>query len=113
MVTRWVGLQSRKLIEYRHLLTHTSGFAYDVMIPDLTQYRLSKGQPVGRRGLTRAERLDMPLIFEPGSSWAYGAGIDYAGVVVSRLTGLSLEEYMQKNIWDVVDANNITFHFGE
>jgi len=84
------------------------------MVPILGQYRLSKGQssPSPIRGLTRAERLDLPLVYEPGSSWTYGPSTDWVGVVVSRLSGLTLEEYMQKNIWDAIDAPNITFHYG-
>jgi CubicO group peptidase (beta-lactamase class C family) len=52
----------------------------------------------------------MPLAFEPGSSWAYSTGLDVAGILVARLNNTSLEEYMQKHIWDVVGAKSITFH---
>lgn len=82
------------------------------MSPDLSKYRLWTGKQPGTRGLNRAERLNLPLAFEPGTSWMYGMSIDYAGVLVSRLSNLSLEEYMQKNIWDAVGVENITFHEG-
>ena len=95
------------------MLTHTSGIAYDSTTPALAKYRILQGQPVGVRGLTRAERLDLQLLFEPGSDWVYGMSLDYAGIVVSRLTGIDLEEYMQKNIWDAVGADKITFHQGK
>jgi len=42
----------------------------------------------------------------------YGMSIDYAGVLVARLSNLNLEEYMQKNVWDAVGAENLTFHLG-
>jgi CubicO group peptidase (beta-lactamase class C family) len=49
-------------------------------------------------------------MFEPGSSWIYSTGLDWAGILVSRLNHTSLEAYMQQHIWDAVGANNITFH---
>ena len=93
-------------------MTHTSGIGYEAMLPELAKYRLWTGKQPGTTGLNRAERLDLPLVFEPGTSWMYGMSIDYAGVLVSRLSSLSLEEFMQKNIWDAVGVNNLTFHAG-
>lgn len=52
----------------------------------------------------------MPLVFEPGSGWIYGTGLDWAGVLISRLNHTSLEAYMQQHIWDAVGAKDITFH---
>lgn len=52
----------------------------------------------------------MPLLFEPGTSWMYGVSTDWAGVLVARLNKMTLEEYMQKNIWDPLGIKNITFH---
>jgi len=48
-------------------------------------------------------------MFEPGESWTYGTGIDWAGKLVERLTKQTLEQYMKANIWDVVGAESITF----
>src|SRR5579862_5516096 len=39
-----------------------------------------------------------PLAFEPGTRWQYGAGIDWAGRVVEKISGLDLEQYFQRNI---------------
>lgn len=38
------------------------------------------------------ERYGYPLVFEPGTSWAYGAGIDWAGMLLERTVGKTLEE---------------------
>ncbi|KAJ5707615.1 hypothetical protein N7488_007416 [Penicillium malachiteum] len=50
-----------------------------------------------------------PLIFQPGTSWAYGPGLDWAGEAVARLTGMNLDEYQQKYIWQPLGAKNTTF----
>jgi methyl acetate hydrolase len=51
-----------------------------------------------------------PLVFEPGTHFAYGIGIDWAGHLVSRISGLTLEEYFQQNIWAPCGIKEISFH---
>ena len=60
--------------------------------------------------MTLLQFATKPLIFEPGSSWAYGASTDWAGILIMRLNDMSLEAYMQKYIWDPLGIENITFH---
>jgi len=80
------------------------------MAPNIAQWRKSKGQEPGIRGLPMLDRLQMPLVFEPGTSWTYGMSTDWAGLLVARLNNTTLEDYMQKNIWDPLGIKNITFH---
>ena len=61
------------------------------------------------QGGTVEERFSYPLTFEPGSSWTYGAGIDWAGKIVERLVGETLETYMQTHIWQPLGIKDITF----
>jgi CubicO group peptidase (beta-lactamase class C family) len=58
--------------------------------------------------------LFYPLVFEPGTSWEYGAGLDWAGKAVERLNnGTSLQEYMELNIFHPLDMNSATFRLSE
>ncbi|PSN71422.1 esterase [Corynespora cassiicola Philippines] len=87
----------------RHLLTHTSGLAY----PFTHRLLMQRAQARARAGIPRSlrvvERYRVPVVFEPGEGWVYGCGVDWAGVLVSRLNGgVSLEEYMVENIWKVL-----------
>jgi CubicO group peptidase (beta-lactamase class C family) len=75
----------------RHLLTHAAGLTYDVVHPDLIKIAQKKGKVPGT-GDTILERFGYPLIFEPGTNWIYGPGIDWAGKLVERVTGQTLEE---------------------
>jgi CubicO group peptidase (beta-lactamase class C family) len=52
----------------------------------------------------------VPLVFDPQTKWTYGYGIDWSGCIVERLTGLTLEQYMQKNIWTPLGMKDTTFH---
>lgn len=93
-------------IKLVYLLTHSAGAGYDAMEPKLLHLR---GSNPPNAAPTVAERFAFPLTYEPGTSWSYGSGIDWAGQVVERLTGLPLEQYMRRNIWAPVGADRITF----
>jgi CubicO group peptidase (beta-lactamase class C family) len=94
----------------RRLLTHSSGLGYDALNPKYFTWRKSRGEVPGTRDMPMLERFGVPLLFEPGTSWEYGCGLDWTGILVSRLNNLSLEAYMQKHIWDPLGIQNITFH---
>jgi CubicO group peptidase (beta-lactamase class C family) len=53
---------------------------------------------------------DSPLVFQPGTDWVYGTGIDWAGKVVEQVSKKSLEDFMQENIWGPLGMTNTTFH---
>ena len=103
-----VEVQHFKPITLRTLLTHTSGLTYDGMHPKLLAWLAYHGREptVGAKLL---QRFDAPLTFEPGESWMYGSGIDYAGLLIERVTGLTLEEYMRQNLWEPLGIKDMTF----
>ncbi|MGH3118645.1 MAG: serine hydrolase domain-containing protein, partial [Gaiellales bacterium] len=63
-------------ITLRHLLTHTSGFSYEIWNPAIVRYQAATGTP----GITTCENaaLTTPLMFDPGDRWEYGNGLDWA-----------------------------------
>jgi methyl acetate hydrolase len=50
-----------------------------------------------------------PLLFEPGTRFQYSIGIDWAGFLVARVSGLTLEEYLQKHIFKPCGVTTISF----
>jgi CubicO group peptidase (beta-lactamase class C family) len=90
-------------ITARQLLTHTSGLTYRVMNPLVVKWAESpNGQRTKDSNLV-VEKHDIPLVFEPGTGWIYGTGLDWAGVAVRRLHGgISLEDYFIENVWKKV-----------
>ena len=53
--------------------------------------------------------LDAPLVNDPNTMWEYGINIDFAGIVVERISGMKLGEYCKKNIFEPLGLKNITF----
>ncbi|RNJ59764.1 hypothetical protein D7B24_001489 [Verticillium nonalfalfae] len=92
-----------------HLLTHSSGMTYTFMEPLLTRYaQLPTVEP--RNPHSVKEKFFTFLVFEPGSRWIYSPGVDWAGLMVERVTSMRLGDYMKRHIFDPVSAKDITFH---
>ena len=94
-------------ITLRHLLTHTSGFGYDIWNADLARYRDRIGVPELFSGRNAA--LKMPLVFDPGDRWEYGIGIDWAGKAIERTSGKLLQSYFDENLFGPLGMNSTGF----
>lgn len=94
----------------RHLLTHSSGISYDHFSPPLQKYLKYHKRRIsnGRTGKI-TEGYHYPLLFAPGTSFEYGASIDWAGVAIERATSQSLSSYLQANVWTRLDMTSCTF----
>lgn len=80
-------------ITLRHLLAHTSGLGYDFFDEPLQRARAASPPVPGSRAW-----LGGPLLFDPGTGWAYGTGIDFAGFAVEAVTSLRLDAYIAQEI---------------
>ncbi|GMK56287.1 hypothetical protein CspeluHIS016_0301270 [Cutaneotrichosporon spelunceum] len=96
-------------ITLRHLLTHTNGSGYGLMVPLLGQW----SQATGHKGVFAPNltvgSFESPLIFEPGQGWNYSLGLDWAGVLIERVTGQTLDEYFKQHIFGPINASTLTF----
>tara|TARA_R100001143_G_C3361089_1_gene135911 strand:+ start:8327 stop:9406 length:1080 start_codon:yes stop_codon:yes gene_type:complete len=51
--------------------------------------------------------IDRPLLFKPGTKHFYSTyGYVILGRIIEEVSGVSFEEYMQTNIWDVAEMHN-------
>jgi CubicO group peptidase (beta-lactamase class C family) len=98
-------------ITLRMLLTHSSGLTYDATHPLTIKWLAYHKRESGSSGKL-LERFSAPLVFEPGESWTYSPSIDYAGLLVERVTGKTLEEYMKTNLWEPLGIKDMTFNLG-
>src|SRR5262245_42226385 len=94
-------------VTLRHLLTHTSGYGYDIFHADLGRYIQIAGLP---SILTcKNDALRIPLLFDPGTNWEYGIGIDLAGKVVEAVSGETLESYFRRHIFQPLGMHDTSF----
>jgi methyl acetate hydrolase len=87
---------ARREVTLHDLLTHTSGFVYEMWNGSLGRYVQVTGKPGAASGLNVG--LEMPLAFDPGERWEYGIGVDWAGKVVEALSGQGLGAYFADHI---------------
>ncbi|KUL85848.1 hypothetical protein ZTR_07400 [Talaromyces verruculosus] len=105
-----VVLEEReKKITLRHLLSHSSGLTYGFTSPLVQKYNISQGLPPFQPFKTVTESFSDPLVAQPGTTWKYSAGIEWAGYLVTRLTGQSLEQYTQHNIASPLGIQDLTY----
>ncbi|MGA0602980.1 serine hydrolase domain-containing protein [Caulobacter sp. KR2-114] len=99
---------ARAPVTLRHLLTHTSGLAYDFFSADLVRYLQATGA-----SLMGAEDPDIPLLFEPGAGWQYGISTDWVGKLVEAVSGERLDAYVEAHICGPLGMADTTFSPGE
>ncbi|GAM89456.1 hypothetical protein ANO11243_074940 [Dothideomycetidae sp. 11243] len=96
-------------ITLRLLLTHSSGSIYDGYDPRLGQIKKAKGI-APNEGNTLMERGLFPLLYEPGSRWSYGFSIDWAGRVLEKLSGGTLDSWVKENILPPLGIKDMSFY---
>jgi methyl acetate hydrolase len=94
-------------ITLRHLLTHTSGFVYDIWNAEMGRYMETKGIP----GIISCQNaaLALPLVYDPGDRWDYGIGIDWAGKAVERVSGQKLGDYFDEHLFGPIGMRDTGF----
>jgi CubicO group peptidase (beta-lactamase class C family) len=90
---------ARRPITIRHLLTHTSGIGYGFSSPMLTR--------IMQR--TMQSELDLPLLFDPGEGWAYGASTRVLGQVVEAVSGQRIDEFLQSRILQPLGMHDTSY----
>jgi CubicO group peptidase (beta-lactamase class C family) len=95
------------------LLRHTSGFTYSFQerSPVDAAYRKTDVENWLKFNSDTfvAELATIPLEFDPGTSWNYSVSTDVLGVIVERISGLSLAAYFQANIFDPLRMADTAF----
>lgn len=86
----------KRPITLKHLLTHTSGFAYQFFNENVGKWQAATGAP-GFASSAYAS-LTMPLMFDPGERWEYGVGIDWVGLIVEKVSGQKLNAYLLEHV---------------
>jgi CubicO group peptidase (beta-lactamase class C family) len=51
----------------------------------------------------------LPLMHQPGEGWLYNSGSDLLGVLISRVAGTSLEEFLRERIFVPLGMNDTSF----
>lgn len=114
----------KREVTVRDLLSHTAGLLYLFTAnyyfdderqelvklykeADITDGYCRPDEEIGDM-VKRLARL--PLYYQPGESWDYSLGSDTLGYLVEVVSGMKLDEYMQKNIFDPLKMKDSHFY---
>ena len=84
-------------INFRHVLSHTSGL--DPSRNYLNEDEMKLLARTDNLQDTIIKRASLPLAFHPGDEWQYGSSTDYVALLVERVSGEPLKDYLQREIF--------------
>jgi CubicO group peptidase (beta-lactamase class C family) len=99
-------------ITFKQVLTHTAGFPNNYRGPDRAEF----GKTYQRKGPDETvtdvvKRLaTMPLNFNPGEAWEYGPATDVVGRLVEVISGMTLDEFLRKKIFEPLKMSDTHFY---
>ncbi|MBR9851925.1 MAG: beta-lactamase family protein [Rhodobacteraceae bacterium] len=109
------SLQPAKgVISIRHLLCHTAGmtlpsFSDDHLSPAYLLHGLDGMRSSGTLQEIVEKLARQPVLFEPGSRWAYSMATDVIGYLVEIWSGMPFERFLQTRIFQPLDMQDTGF----
>ena len=95
------------------LLRHTAGFTYSFQEQGNIDAAYRKTDVESWTKNTSQSVIDtlaqIPLEFDPGTQWNYSVATDILGILVERISGLSLPEYFQTHIFTPLGMTDTFF----
>lgn len=109
-------VEAEREITIRHLLTHTSGLTYGFFgKPPFAGLYAKAGvsdglvETEGTIGENCRRLAAAPLLFQPGTAWEYGLSTDVLGRVVEVASGMTLEEFFRRRIFEPLGMRDTGF----
>ena len=112
------GARQRRVSEssgvtIRQVLTHTSGLTLSPANRGMTEEELRWVTNDGEQFSTLGERVAraalIPAAFHPGEHWQYGASTDYVAVLVEKISGQSIDQFLGERIFEPLGMHD-TFY---
>ena len=85
-------------VTFRHVLSHTAGL--DPAAELLSEDERALLPRLDSLEETIQRKASLPLAFHPGDAWQYGSSTDYVALLVERISGEPLRDYLQRKIFD-------------
>jgi len=100
-------------IRLHDLFRHTSGIPYGARGDSAVHKLYPAGSAAAALDYTGEEFLaklaTLPLIHQPGTVWEYGLSTDVLGLVIEKVTGRRLGDFLQATVWDKVKMSDTSF----
>jgi CubicO group peptidase (beta-lactamase class C family) len=98
----------------RELMTMTAGFSYGGNETAVDQlYQDDQGRSIFLSGSLQAmmgRLAKVPLLYQPSSRWKYSLSADIQGYIIEKLSGMTLPEFMRKQIFGPLRMKDTDFY---
>ena len=92
------------------LLRHTSGLIYGSRGNTVIHKLYPGGTNDAANGGAFMDKLaTLPLLWQPGSTWDYGFGLDVTGQIIEKLSGQTLGAYLKANLFTPLGMKDTGF----
>lgn len=116
--TTYTTVPAKSEITIRQLLTHTSGVSYPQIGTKEANAIYAKAGLVAGLGVEVGRLLaddiktiaKLPLIHQPGEKFSYGFNSDILGRLVEIFSGMSLDQFFKKRIFEPLGMNDTYFY---
>jgi len=97
------------------VMTHTAGFGYGLSASNAVDKEFQRDNPHAQPDLPRAmKRLaQIPLLFQPGERWSYSYTVDVQAAALEAITGKTLGNYLEANVFTPLGMNDTAFFLSE
>jgi len=115
--TTYTTIPAKREITIRDLLTHTSGIGYaQIGSPEANAIYAKAGVPggIGVGKIVLADKIKIlgkqPIFHQPGERFTYGLNTDVLGYLVEVLSGMSLDDFFHKRIFEPLGMKDTYFY---
>jgi CubicO group peptidase (beta-lactamase class C family) len=114
--TTYTSVPAKSEITIRQLFTHTSGLGYAQIGSKEANAIYAKSKLTAGIGVQDDNLLDamnrlakLPLMHQPGEKWTYGLNSDLLGCLVEVLSGMTLNDFFRKRIFEPLGMSDTYF----
>lgn len=111
------AVPAKNPITVQDLMRHTNGLTYGGRGATPVHKLYPAGSAPAAFQYNAQEFIDKlastPLLYEPGTVWDYGFGLDVLGIIQEKIADKPLQQVMQERIWSKVGMKDTTFALAE
>lgn len=116
--TTYTTVPAKSEVTIRQLLTHTSGISYPQIGTKEANAIYAKAHLMAGIGVDNSRSLaadvktiaKLPLMHQPGEKFTYGFNTDILGYLVEYFSGMSLDAFFRKRIFEPLGMNDTYFY---
>lgn len=95
----------------RELMSHTAGFGYGTTNDPADKIFASKNVMQSNSLHEMVKRIaEVPLLYQPGTTWRYSSSADIEGYIVEKLSGQRFGDFLEQNLFKPLGMKDTAFY---